>query len=73
MMQGIDIESIYWQIITLLIKNHAPSGAIIAHEKAMEIHLRNYEIPSRLVLYTRDTDKRLRIGNYEIHFRTLRT
>ena len=39
----------------------------------MEIHLRNYEIPSRLVLYTRDTDKRLRVGNYEIHFRTLRT
>ena len=71
--EGDSIEQFYWQIISLLIKSHAPSGAIIAHEKAMEIHLRNYEIPSRLVLYTRDTDKRLRVGNYDIHFRTLRT
>lgn len=39
----------------------------------MEIHLRDYSIPSRLVLYTRDTQKRIQIGKYDIHFRTLQT
>lgn len=68
-----DIDNLYWQMIALLIKIHAPSGAIIAHEKSMEYHLRDYSLPDRLVLYTRDTDKRIQIGKYDIHFRTLQS
>lgn len=65
-----DIESYYWQIVALLIREHAPSGAIIAHEKSLECHLHNYEIPAILVLYTRDIDKRVIVGKYLFHFRT---
>ncbi len=68
-----DLDEIYWQIIALLIREYSPSGAIIAHEKSMELHLRNYEIPEKLVLYTRDTDKRIRIAWYQVEFRTLKT
>lgn len=68
-----DFDEIYWQIIALLIREYSPSGAIIAHEKSMELHLRNYEIPEKLVLYTRDTDKRIPIGWYQVEFRTLKT
>jgi hypothetical protein len=68
-----NLELFYWQMIALLIKIHTPSGAIIAHEKSMEYHLRDYSLPDRLVLYTRDTDKRIQIGKYEIHFRTLQS
>ena len=39
----------------------------------MEYHLRNFEIPARLVIYTRDTDKRMSFSGHEIHFRTLKT
>lgn len=60
-------------MIALLIKIHSPSGAIIAHEKSMEYHLRDYAIADRLVLYTRDVEKRIRVGKYEIHFRTLQS
>lgn len=67
------LDTLYWQMISLLIKIHSPSGAIIAHEKSMEYHLRDYSLPDRLVLYTRDTDKRIQIGKYDIHFRTLQS
>lgn len=69
----ISSDTFYWQMITLLIKIHSPSGAIIAHEKSMEYHLRDYSLPEGLVLYTRDTEKRIRVGKYEIHFRTLQS
>jgi hypothetical protein len=71
-----DIPSIdedYWDIVALLIREHAPSGAIIAHEKSIEIHMKNYEIPDTLVLYTRDVSKRIEIGPYRFHFRTLQS
>ena len=68
-----DLDTLYWQIVALLIKIHSPSGAIIAHEKSAEYHLRDYSAPERLVLYTRDTEKRVRVGKYEYHFRTLQS
>ena len=67
------IDTHYWYIVNLLIRQYSPSGAIIAHEKSMECNLRNYEIPSCLVLYSRDTDKRIQIGEYMFHFRTRKT
>lgn len=66
-------DSHYWQIVAMLLLRYSPSGGIIAHEKSMEYHLHNYEIPKCLVLYTRDTDKRVHIGEYDIHMRTLKT
>ena len=53
-------DSHYWHIVAMLLLRYSPSGGIIAHEKSMEYHLHNYEIPRCLVLYTRDTDKRIR-------------
>lgn len=66
-------DSHYWQIVSMLLSRYSPSGGIVTHEKSMEYHLHNYEIPNCLVLYTRDTDKRIRMGEYEIHMRTLKT
>lgn len=63
----------YWKMVSMLLSRYSPSGGIIAHEKSMEYHLHNYEIPRCLVLYTRDTDKRIQIGEYQIHMRTLKT
>lgn len=69
----ISSDNLYWQMVALLIKIHSPSGAIIAHEKSMEYHLRDYAIPDRLVIYTRDVEKRIRVEKHEIHFRTLQS
>lgn len=68
-----DISVEYWDIVALLIREHSPSGAIIAHEKSLELSFRNFEPPEKLVLYTRNTSKRVRILSYEFHFRTLRS
>ncbi len=68
-----DLDSHYWEIVSLLIREYAFAGAIIAHEKSLELLLKNFEIPDCLVLYTRDTAKRIVIGPYEFHFRVLRS
>ena len=68
-----DRDSSYWQILSLLIDRYSPSSGIIAHEKSMEYHMKNLEIPKKIVIYTRDTDKRVQVSWYEIHFRTLVT
>jgi hypothetical protein len=69
----LEIDDDYWDILDLLIREHAPSGAIIAHEKSLELHMRNFEIPDTVVLYTRDVSKRIEIGPYQFHFRTLQS
>lgn len=61
----------YWDILALLIREHAPGGAIIAHEKSIQLHLKNFEVPDTIVLYTRDTTQRISIWWFRFHFRTL--
>lgn len=65
-------DSLYWDIVEKLIVLNTPSGWIIGGEKALEIHLQNYSIPDTLIIYTRDTQLRVKLKNgREIHFRTL--
>lgn len=62
----------YWFIVKKLITIHAPSGAWIGGEKALEAHRYNYALPEVLILYTRDTSLRVRlVDGREVHFRTL--
>jgi hypothetical protein len=64
-------EDHYWKKIAELIDRYAPSGGIIAHEKSMELHLKNYALPEDLIIYTRDTRRRVRIEGREVAFRVL--
>lgn len=69
-----DVSVLYWQMVDSLIRLYAPSGAIIASEKALEIHLRDYSLPDILIIYTRSTEKRISIGEGRVvHFRTLQS
>ena len=49
-------------MLSLLIDRYSPSSGIIAHEKSMEYHMKNLEIPKKIVIYTRDTDKRVQVS-----------
>ncbi len=69
---NLDINQLYWKIITKLIKLHSPSGWVIGSEKAIEFHIQNFSIPDILIVYTRDTSLRVRLSDSrEVHFRTL--
>ncbi len=62
----------YWAIIEKLVYIYSPSGGVVGGEKALELHLQNYSIPEILIIYTRDTNKRIRLSDArEVHFRTL--
>lgn len=66
------LDANYWEIVQKLISIHAPSGAIVAWEKALELHLLDFSIPEILILYTRHTNLRIRLSDGKlIHFRTL--
>ena len=66
------LDANYWEIIQKLIVIHAPGGAIIGGEKALELHLRDFGIPEVLILYTRNTNLRITLSDGKlIHFRTL--
>ncbi len=70
--KDIDIWKMYWNIVRKLIDLYAPSGGVIAWDKAIEFHLQNYSIPDVLIIYTRDTALRIKLSNNrEVHFRTL--
>ncbi len=67
-------DSLYWNIVAVLTRKYSPAGAIVSWEKSMEFYLRNFSIPDILILYTRDTTKRIRLKNgREVHFRTLKS
>lgn len=69
-----DKDVAYWPLIEKISSMHSPSGAIIAWEKSMELHLGNYSIPDILILYTRDVNKRIRLWDgRELHFRSLKS
>lgn len=71
---GSDIDDFYWSMIARLVSMYTTTGAIIASEKALEMHMKNQSLPSILVLYTADTSLRIRLyDDREVHFRTLRS
>lgn len=66
------LRTAYWDVVQKLVRIHAPSGAILWGEKALEVHMYNYSRPSVLILYTRHTARRIiLVDGREIHFRTL--
>lgn len=66
------LDEDYWEIVRKLISIHAPGGAVVAWEKALELHLLDFSIPEILILYTRNTNLRIRLSDGKlIHFRTL--
>ncbi len=66
------LDSYYWEIVRKLISIHAPSGALLWWEKALELHLMDFSIPDVLILYTRNTNLRLTLSDgRSLHFRTL--
>jgi hypothetical protein len=60
------IDKYYWRIIRACIMNHTGSDWIIAWEKALELHMNDRSIPDTLLIYTRNTNKRIMLWWWRI-------
>lgn len=66
------INNNYWDIVLKIIRDETNSNYIIAGNKSIEIHLKDYSIQSSLIVYTKDIQKNISINSqYKIQFKIL--
>lgn len=73
-----NVESIidvhYWDIVRTIIATEVGKDYIIGGEKSLELLMMDFSIPYQLIIYTRDTAKKVSISpRHEILFRTMIT
>lgn len=66
------IEQYYWEIVQAFIRREVRSEYIIAGPKALEFHIGDMSTPSVLIVYTKSTNKTLKISTrHKIIFKTI--
>lgn len=65
------IEKYYFDFVKKYIAENVGSEYFISGKKSLEIHLKNYSIPEKLVIINRKINKKVLIGNYLIVFKTI--
>ncbi len=65
------IEKYYFAFVKKYIAENVWSEYFISGKKSLEIHLKNYSIPEKLVIINRKINKKVFIWNYQIIFKTI--
>ena len=66
------VEAHYWSIVRTILRNEVGNDWIIGGEKALEIIMMDYSLPEELIIYTRDTSKKIAISpGHHILMRTM--
>jgi hypothetical protein len=65
------IEKYYIKILKKYISYYVWSNYYITWKKALEFHLKNYEVQDKIFIITKDLNKKIKLWNYEIIFKTI--
>lgn len=65
------IEKYYFSFVKKYITYFTWSDYFISWKKSLEIHLKNYSIPEKLIIVNRKIDKKVFIWNYLLIFKTI--
>ncbi|MDD3646284.1 MAG: hypothetical protein PHH06_02640 [Candidatus Gracilibacteria bacterium] len=65
------IEKYYYNLLKKYISFTVGASYYISGEKALELHMKNFEIPEKIVVVNRSVNKKILIGNYTIIFKTI--
>lgn len=64
------IDDNYWQIVLKIIKDETEWNYFIWWNKSLELHLKDFSIQNKLIVYTKDIQKTVQINsNYSIVFK----
>ncbi|MGE4444463.1 MAG: hypothetical protein AB7E37_05740 [Candidatus Altimarinota bacterium] len=65
------IEKYYFSFVKKYIAENVGSEYFISGKKSLEIHLKNFSIPEKIIIVNRKLNKKVLIGNYQIIFKTI--
>lgn len=65
------IEKYYYGFVKKYITQYVWSEYFISGKKALEVHMKNYSIPERLVVVNRKLNKKVLLWQYQIQFKTI--
>lgn len=65
------LEKYYLKMLKKYITFHVWSEYFISWNKALEIHLKDYSVANKVYVINRTLDKKVKIGDYEIIFKTV--
>lgn len=64
------LEKYYLQLLKKYIVFHVGAEYFISGSKSLEFHLKDYSVPEKLYIITRNLNKKVKVWNYEIIFKT---
>lgn len=65
------IEKYYFAFVKKYIAENVGSEYFISGKKTLEIHLKNFSIPEKIIIVNRKINKKVMIGNYQVVFKTI--
>ena len=65
------LEKYYLQLLKKYITQHVGSSYYISWLKSLQFHMKDYSLPERIYVMNRSLSKKIKVGNYEIIFKTL--
>ena len=65
------IEKYYLKLLKKFINYYVWNNYFISWQKALEFHIKNFEIPSKFFIVNRDIDKKINVWNFQIIFKTI--
>lgn len=71
-MNKIDLlEKYYLKLLKKYISYYVSNNYYISWKKALEFNMKNFEIPEKIFIVNRNLNKKIKVGSYEIIFKTI--
>lgn len=65
------MEKYYLGLVKRYIRYYVWNQYFLSWKKSLEIHMKDFSIPEKLVIITRNLEKKIKVWNYEIIFKTI--
>ncbi len=65
------LEKYYLNLLKKYISHYVGSSYFISGKKSLELQLKDYSVPEKISIINRSLNKKIKVGNYEIIFKTI--
>ena len=65
------LDKYYLKLLKKYITYYISNNYYISWKKALEFNMKNFEIPEKIFIVNRNLNKKIKVGNYEIVFKTI--
>ena len=65
------LEKYYLKLLKKIIVSEVGSEYYISGIKSLQFHLKDFSVPEKIYVMTRSTEKKVKVGDYEIIFKTV--